>query len=492
MKEKESIKWVHLIGICGVAMAPVANMFKEMGWFVSGSDKGIFPPMSDYLKERGIDIELGSKEKHLTRNYYKKEKSVQSEIGEYPDVVVVGNFFGLNNPEYKFTKKNNLRMMSYPDVFEEYLIKSNSIVVAGTYGKTTSSALLSLIFQKAGKNPSFMVGGIAKNFDNGVVNTDSLWSILEGDEYISARFDPVSKFFHYKPEFLLLTACAWEHTDIFKTEKAYVDNFKKLVGSLPKNGLVVANKNGKNVDEVLTAARCKVVTYEFNKVDDKIVEADWFNLSHNENKGTGEIIIFNKHTKEEFTVSTELIGNHNKENIVGCCALARELYIGQDSVIEGVKSFEGIVRRLEVIYEEEYVKVLADHACSPPKILGSLSALRDTFTDWHITIISEPNVGNRTKDSLPLFEGIYKDADEVIIPHLKMIRTPEGEERVSGKELVEYLGKDIDFVQYIEDDNKLVKYVSGKDVGKHIICFMSASSFRGMVEQVVNILKNRK
>lgn len=480
-------KWVHFIGICGVTMAPLANMFKNMGWFVSGSDKGIFPPMSDYLKQRKIDIELGFKEKHLQKVYY--ERKGLKRLSKFPVLVVVGNYVGLNNTEFKFVKEKNLNFKSYPEVLEEYLVKSNSIVSAGTYGKTTTSALLALIFQVSGKNPSFMIGGLAQNFKDGIKNTNSKWSIIEGDEYISARYDSVSKFFHYKAEFVLLTSCAWEHTDFFKTEEDYVLNFKKFIGSLPKDGIVVANKNGENVQEVVKEARCKVISYELNKVDDKLAHADWLNLSHKEKGEMGEIVLYNRHTKEEFKVQTLLIGDHNRENIIGCCALARELGIKMEPIRKAVRKFDGIKRRLEVRFEEENFKLLDDHACSPPKVLGSLRALRSTFSDWYITIIFEPNVGNRTCEAMPLFKGVFDKADEVIIPHLKPVRTKEGLERVSGEGLARQLKKFEVKVRYIEKDDELVEYVSKKDVGKHIVCFMGAYGWRHMIEDVIEAKK---
>lgn len=480
MKNK---KWVHLIGICGVTMAPLANMFKELGWFVSGSDKGIFPPMSDYLEDRDINIELGFKTKYLTKEHYKDEKS---SISEYPDLVVMGNYATLKNDEYVFAKDKELNILSYPEVLSKYLVKSNSIVIAGTYGKTTSSALLSLMFEKAGKNPSYMIGGLAKNFENGIKNTDSEWSIIEGDEYISARFDKKSKFFHYSPEFLLLTAASWEHTDIFKTVQDYIDNFKKLVRKIPPNGIIVAAKKGDNVEEVLREARCKVVTYELNKIDDELVDSDWFNLSHKENSKKGEIVLYNKHTKEEVELTTDLIGDHNRENIIGCSVLARELDIDKEAIIDGVKDFKGIKRRLEVRYKEENLKIIDDHACSPPKVLGSLGALRQTYPDWHITVVFEPNVGNRTKESLPLFKEVFEQADEVVIPHLKPVKTKSGVRRTTGNQLYKFLKEQEINTTYIGDDDKLVEYVSGKDVGKSIICFMGAYSFRRMIEQVID------
>lgn len=481
----DKTKWVHLIGICGVTMATLANMFKKRGWFVSGSDKGIFPPMSDYLKKRNIDIELGFKEKHLTKEYYEAKTDKLHAISDLPDYVIVGNYIGPNNEEYRFARKNKLNIRSFPEILEKYLVKSNSVVIAGTYGKTTSTAILALIFKEANRNPSFMIGGIAKNFKDGIKNTRSKWSIIEGDEYITARFDPVSKFYHYKAEFMLLTACSWEHTDVFKTKQDYIDNFKNFVRSISRNGIIVANKNGENVQEVICEAHCKVITYELNKIDQNIADADWFNLSHKENKDIGEIVIFNKHTREEFSVKTNLIGSHNRENIVGCCALARELDIDIESIQKAVYKFSGIKRRLEVRYEEVNLKIIDDFACSPPKILGSLKALHDTFPDWHITIIFEPNVGNRTKEAIDLFKGVFSQASEIIIPHLKPVKTKRGECRVDGKELEDYLKNTGVNVKYIEEDNTLVDYVSKKNVGKHIICFMGAYGWRNMIEEVI-------
>jgi len=481
-KEK---KWVHFIGICGVTMAQLAYMFKKKGWFVTGSDKGIFPPMSDYLKDREINIELGFKEEHLKGSYYKKTNK------DYTDLVIVGNYASLKNQEYKYAKKKGLNIKSFPEMLKKYVVKSNSIVIAGTYGKTTSTALMALIFDEAGKNPSYMIGGLANNFKNGVKNTKSKWSIIEGDEYTSSRFDLRSKFHHYQAEFLLLIACSWEHTDIFKTEQDYIDNFKELVKSISRNGIIVANRNGKNVKEVIKEAHSKVIIYELNKIDDNLVKADWFNLPHKENEQLGEIVIFNKHTKEEFTVETELIGSHNRENIIGCCVLARELGIDIESIKKAVSKFKGIKRRLEIRYQEGNIRIIDDFACSPPKIIGSMTALNEEFPDWHKTIIFEPNVGNRTKESLELFQGVFKGADEVIIPHLKPVKTVIGEHRVSGEELRDYLNKNEVNVFYIEEDNNLIKHINKKNPGKHIICFMGAYGWRNMIIDLIKLYKNR-
>lgn len=472
-------KWIHFIGVCGVTMGPLSNMFKKRGWYVTGSDKGIFPPMSDYLKEKGITLKLGFKREHIDPETYNIEKSM-------PDEVVVGNFISTKNKEYLYAKDKGINVKSFPEILSEYLIKDNSIVVAGTHGKTTCTALLSHIFEKAGKKPSYMIGGIPLDLEDPIANCKGKWSIVEGDEYTSSRIDPISKFFHYKTEFLLLTACSWEHTDVFKTSDIYVENFQNYVRSLPEDGLIIANQNGKNVSDVVKEARCKLVTYELNRMDSNIAKANWFNLVHQENKKKNEIVMYNRDTKEEFSLYTNLIGDHNKENVIGCVALAREMGIQRDHIIKAVETFRGIKRRLEIRLEEENLIIIDDHACSPPKVRGSLDALRANYGDWNITIIFEANVGNRTREALPLFRGVFESADEVVIPRLRKVKTKRGQERVNGKKLADFLKADGVNVSYIDDDEKLVSYISKKDVGKHLVCFMGAYGWRHMIEDLIS------
>ena len=474
-------KWIHFIGICGVTMAPCANMFKKKGWFVSGSDMGIFPPMSTYLKENEINIELGFKYLHLTRDYYKNDK-----IADFPDIVVVGNFATIKNPELLFARKQNITVKSYPEILKEYLVKDNSVVIAGTAGKTTCAALVTKIFIEAGLNPSFMVGGIASDLPDSIHDSSSKWSIIEGDEYISARFDPVSKFFFYSAEFLLLTSVFWEHTDVFKSEDDYVNNFQKLISQISPNGLIVACSSKENVSEALKSARCKVVSYELNKSDNILPLSTWFNLPFREN--LNEILLYNRLTKQEILLKTNLIGDHNRENIIGSAALCLELNIKPEVVQKAVANFYGIKRRLEIKYQEENLIIFDDFASSPPKIAGSLEALRQTYKDYYITIIFEPNVGNRTPDALNLFKNIFHEADEVILPRFKHIKKTS-EDRITENDLLDTLKKEDVNAIFISDDNELVSYVKSKNVGKRIICFMGAYSFRGMIDQVVKEFK---
>src|SRR3989339_460829 len=247
-------KHIHFIGICGVAMSALAIAFQKAGYTVTGSDAGFFPPVSDNLENNKINFYPGW---HL-------EKMIAN--GK-PDLVVVGNVASSTNPEWVYVQKNNLEYLSYPEAIAKFFVKPNSIVCAGTYGKTTTSALLAWILTQNGYNPNYMFGGLAidNDFDSASLgchsreggnpqspsaNLDSRlrgndnkgWSVLEGDEYKTARWDNSPKFSHYSPTHLLLTAIGWDHADVYPTEDSYFNAFENLVKMIPKNGLIITKK----------------------------------------------------------------------------------------------------------------------------------------------------------------------------------------------------------------------------------------------------------
>ncbi len=461
--EKSSEKtssWIHFIGISGVTMAPIANAFKEQGWFVTGSDKGFFPPMSTYLIEKAITVEVGFRKEHLKREYYKEKygDKLNFDLGKHPDLVVIGASMGSKNPELLFAKEQKLKVKSYPQVLEKYEIKEGgSIVVSGTYGKTTITSLLVHIFQKAGENISFMIGALAKDIPDGVKlkDEDTKWSITEGDEYVSASFDQRSKFVHYHPNYLILTSAELDHTDIFPTKEAFIENFKNLAESVPSEGLIVANKNGENIDQVVENATAKVIFYEYDEKD--------------------------------FPYEEKLIGDHNRENIIAAATLARNLNLPSETIKEAVASFQGIKRRLEIRLDLEDAKVIDDFGSTPAKARGSLAAVKQEFSKYKIVAIFEPNAGNRTQEAVPLYDNVFKDAAEVIIPRLSSVKSKEGQMRLGGRDLAEVIAKTHKRVVYFTDDDKLIEYLA-KFKGKKVIVFMGSHGFRGMIERTIKTI----
>src|SRR3989338_8593044 len=222
-------KRIHFIGICGVAMSAIALAFKRQGWKVTGSDVGFYPPISTYLQKNKVDYYPGGHPEKMTAE-------------GNPDVVVVGNVASSTNPEWLYVKKNNLQYQSYPEIIQKFFIKINSIVCAGTYGKSSSATLLTWILKETGHNPSYMFGGLSLNNIPAAELTDSDWSVVEGDEYKASRWDTGPKFAYYSPTELLLTSIVWDHADIYPTETLYREAFQKLIDSLPKNGLLVVSE----------------------------------------------------------------------------------------------------------------------------------------------------------------------------------------------------------------------------------------------------------
>lgn len=447
------MKHIHFIGICGVAMSALALTFKERGWKVTGSDVGFYPPVSTSLEEHQIDFYAG----------WHPEK-----IGK-PDLVVVGNVASSTNPEWLYVKEHKLNFRSYPEVISDFFVKRESIVCAGTFGKTTTTALLTWIFLNSGHNPSYMFGGLSQNKLPPAHLTEEDYSILEGDEYKSARWDIRPKFFHYKPKHLLLTAVIWDHADVYKTERDYIEVFQKLVNE-PKGTLVVSErvKNISLPERTITYGASSDAVYRYGDV----VE-------------TAEGIKFNiKHDGISHAVSSPCLGEYMADNITGCFALAHELGLKPEKIIESVKSFIGMKRRLEKRHDGKVI-VIDDIAHSPAKAASVLKTIRKIYPG-KIFAVFEPNSGNRLQPAIPGYDGSFKDADEIIIPRLTKLKQAAADEKsLDGEDIANVIKKTQPNTTYLDDDSELVKYLITKAKPKQVIVFLGSHGFRGMIEEVV-------
>lgn len=482
-----SKEWVHFLGMCGVTMAPLAYSLEQKGYLVTGSDKAIFPPISNYIKERGMKLELGFREIHLSKDYYLDKFGDEFEnVNEKPDFCVIGNFTGLNNPEFEYIKKNNIPYYSFPEILNKFVIKENSIVVVGTYGKTTTTSMLAYIFGGTKLNPSFMFGAISNNIKDPLYISDSDWSIVEGDEYSSSRWDTKSKFFHYSPKYLILTSCAWDHTDIFKTEDDYIDNFINLVKSVPEDGLIIANINGKNIDKVISKARCKVIFYSF----DSNVDAEYIGkYRKSEDSNSSNVLEIVMPNKQVIEIRSNLLGKFNYENMLASFAISNELGINIEIIKSRLEKYSGIKRRLEIKYSNNDLFVIDDFSSVPAKAKGTLNSLRDEFPNHKIVAIFEPNTGNRTVESQSQYDHIFDLADEVIIPRLRMTKADDGEKRLTGEEIADTIRGTHKNTIYIDNDNELINHLLTNNKEKAIIVFMGSGSFRGMIQELIKRLE---
>ena len=240
-------KHIHLIGICGTAMAALAGMLKQRGFKVTGSDAAAYPPMSTFLESLGIPV---------------AQPFAAANLSKKPDLVVVGNAISRGNVELEYVLDERIPFTSLPQVLhDEFLLGKEVLVVSGTHGKTTTTSMLAWIFHSAGEQPSFLIGGIAENFGSSFTVAEGKHFILEGDEYDTAFFDKGPKFLHYFPDAIILTSVEFDHADIYKDLEAVEIAFKRLVNLVPKRGRIIAFDSGKSLETCLAKAFSPVERY---------------------------------------------------------------------------------------------------------------------------------------------------------------------------------------------------------------------------------------
>jgi len=482
-------KHIHVIGICGVATSALAIAFHKAGVKVTGSDKGFFPPVSTYLNESGVEYYAG---------WHPERLAEWLEKGDKPDFVMIGGTgTSPSNPETLFAKENNIPTFSYPEVLEKYFIKKNSIVVAGTWGKTTTSALLSFILMQAGMRPSYFTGGLSLSHPTGAMS-DSDWSVVEGDEYQISISDKRPKFVHYAPTHLLLTSVSWDHADLYPTEKDYFDTFKKLTDKIPEGGMIVACSDDKGVKKILpiistgkNSLTPKVLTYGRNESADY----SYHSISYTKNGLHFQITASDGACYE---IHSPMLGHFNVENIAGAFAMAHSIGIPTDRIVEAIKEFKGIKRRFEKRFDGE-ITVLDCHAPTAEKAASVLESIREVYKE-KIIAIYEPNIGGRDQKTAHKYDGAFKDAAYVLIPRLTKLKVAgeidgkkadakEVDEKMEGSDLLKVIMRTHKDVAYFEEDTSLINFIRTTAKKGDCIVFLGSHGFRGMIEETVKMLK---
>jgi len=514
------MKHIHFIGICGVGMGALAVLWKQKGWKVTGSDVGFYPPISTHLKNHSIeyypgwhpekigchrepagrgDLLANQRLRSLSRNEV-RDPAPRNDSNR-PDLVVVGNVAGSKNPEWLAVQENKIPYVSYPELIAQNLVKKNSIVCAGTYGKTSSAVLLSWILIEAGYNPAYMFGGLSLNLENSASDPEnSEWSILEGDEYKTARWDDQAKFFSYKPTHLLLTDIRWDHADLYPTEKSYFDAFQKLVEMVPEDGLIVASERISSVIPTEAEGSLKNGERDFSialrsaqndskKGNDKVRivrygqhsgEYIYRNVQQMKEQLNFEIV----HQEKIHSLQIPIIGEYMAENICGCFALAHTIGIAPEKIISALNKFQGIKRRLEKRGQINGADIFDDIAHSPLKAKSVLETLRKIYTG-KIYAIFEPNTGNRQTVALPQYDQAFVAADTVIIPRLTKVKNKPEEKNMEGDELTSIISRSHQNVKYIADDSELIGYLKQKIQPNDVVVFLGSHGFRGMIENLL-------
>ncbi len=390
-------KKAHFIGIAGKGMSAVALLLREMGWEISGSDEGFYPPVSDYLAGAGILFARG----------YKKEN-----IPPGADLIVIGKNTKLvpeSNEEVAAAFASGKKVVSFPDILQELTAGQETLVVVGSYGKSTCTALIAWCLVRAGKDPSYFIGEVTRGLPSYSHKGKKSVFVLEGDEYPSANWDPTSKFLHYNAKNVLLTSATHDHINVFPTHEEYLAPFQTLLQSLPPEGLLVVNSSEPHAIALAELSAAKKVFYS---IDDS---RHWH--AHNIKYGLPTTFEFMNGTKKIAQLSTQLLGAHNIENIVGSSALLLEMGLLTPAELAAtVASFQGVKRRVELLSPRSTIPVFEGFGSSYEKAKSAIAAMKLHFPARRLVVVFEPHAFTwRNRAALPQYDDVFVGADKIYI-----------------------------------------------------------------------------
>jgi UDP-N-acetylmuramate: L-alanyl-gamma-D-glutamyl-meso-diaminopimelate ligase len=457
------IRSVHFVGVCGTAMASTAAAMKERGFVVTGSDQNVYPPMSGFLAERGIEVLSGYAEQNLAGK---------------PDLVVIGNAISRGNPEAEAVLERKLRYCSLPELLKEFFIRGKrSLVLAGTHGKTTTAALLAWVFEHNGFNPGFLIGGMPANFKQGARFTQSEWFIIEGDEYDTAFFDKRSKFVHYLPEVAIINNLEFDHADVFENLGAIQNSFRRLINLVPRNGLLLANGDDPNIAPLLQAAHCPVK--RFGLGESNSVRA--CNVKLGRTASEFELPSFKYHLN--------LIGELNVRNALAVVACAKHCGLKNAQIQSAFDSFKGIRRRMEIRGVSGGVTVIDDFGHHPTAIRETLRALRLKYGSEKIWALFEPR-SNTTRRNVFQDElaRAFEAADAVVIAQIARLEQLAPSERLDPERLLNELKSQGKECAYLPDADSIVEHVASRSKGGDVVCVFSNGGFGGIHEKLIRTL----
>lgn len=418
---------IHILAIAGTMTAPLAVALKKQGHTVTGSDQEkIYPPISTLLETNKISFN-------------------QSTIDSSIDLAIIGSgylSFSQCLSEFEKIKELNIPYISATEYLAKNLIKTNSILVAGSYGKTTITSLLSWVTTQCGLNPNYFFGGfVADNFPS-LKFTDSDFSVIEADESING-LDTQAKFLYYPVKYLILTSAQWEHKDSYSTAEDNFNAFKKLVQNLPANGLLVYNSADPEVQKLLPFCQAKAIPY-----------------------------------KVESSVKSNLIGLYNQQNIFAVISLCQNLDLPIDQILAAVASFPGVKRRLEVIYQKNNLLIVDDFAQSAVRVKSAIDAIHYSYPNSKIYVYFEPHASFlKSKSSLSGFNEALKNTHQVILSKINFSSAISKTDRVTAKDWTEIVGSKL---IYQPLNSEIISYFSNTLKPNDVLIHFSSGGLDGL------------
>ncbi|MBF0163977.1 MAG: UDP-N-acetylmuramate:L-alanyl-gamma-D-glutamyl-meso-diaminopimelate ligase [Magnetococcales bacterium] len=384
---------LHIIGICGTAMAGIAALAREAGWRVTGSDAGVYPPMSDFLAGLAIPVAEGFRAENLI---------------PAPDLVVVGNAISRGNPELEALLDAGLPYVSGPEWLQTHVLQGrHPVVVTGTHGKTTTTSLMARVWEEAGWGPGFLIGGIPLDFGVGARAPQGPWIVIEGDEYDTAFWDKRPKFLHYRPKTLILHNLEYDHADIYPDLEAIRTQFRLLLRTVPSSGLVLANGDDPEIEALLSHVHSRVIRYGLDGA---------YPFTARLEQEDGRVWTVVRDGEDLFTVTWTMTGRHNVMNGLAVAAAALSHGMPPFRIRNGLAAFRGVARRLQQRFEIQGVTVYDDFAHHPTAIATTLRGLRAHVGEARIWVILEPRSNTmRRRVHQPRMAGAFEAADRLIL-----------------------------------------------------------------------------
>ncbi len=461
----ENIKTIHLTAICGTGMGALAGVLKDLGFEVTGSDHKAYPPMSDFLAEKGIDVFQGYDGSNLAHE---------------PDLVVVGNVISRDNPEAEKMVEMGLNFCSMPQAINRFMVAYRQpILVTGTHGKTTTCSLMAWVLHTAGLDPGFMIGGILKNFNSNYRLGGGKIIVIEGDEYDTAFFHKVPKFVHFDSSLSVLTSIEFDHADIYKDMDNVKQAFSEFITSIPPEGTVAIFDGDKNIDELIVKTRGRVVRYGMEedsawRIGHIAVEPPWMKF---------ELL---KRGRSLGVFKTRMIGEHNLLNALAVIAVSDVLGIPMETIGQALETFEGIKRRQEVRGEKRGIAVIDDFAHHPTAVRETVRAVKPFYPSGRLIAVFEPRTNTSMRD---VFQDVYPKsfdhADVVCIRKPPLLKKIPSDERFSSLKLVKDLKRRGKEAYYFEDTKNIIDFLVKTAKSGDAVLIMSNGGFDNIHERLL-------
>jgi UDP-N-acetylmuramate: L-alanyl-gamma-D-glutamyl-meso-diaminopimelate ligase len=459
---------IHLIGVCGTAMGALACMLKDLGYEVTGSDQKVYPPMSRFLADRGIAVMEGYRAENLSYG---------------PDLVVVGNVVPRTNPEAVECERQGLPYCSMPQAVNRFVADGKQILmIVGTHGKTTMAALLAWVLQTAGRDPSFVIGGILKNFDSNYRLGRGGVIVIEGDEYDTAFFDKGPKFLHYAPAATVLTSIEFDHADIYRDLEHVKSAFRRLVDGLSRERLLVACDGDAAIDEVIAGAAATVQRYGSGagcdwRLGAITAEPPW--MSFEVLRAGGVFGCFR----------TGMIGRHNLLNALAVIAVADHLGISAAAMAEALESFQGVKRRQEIRGEKRGIVVMDDFAHHPTAVRETIAAVRAAYPGRRLIAVFEPRSNSSMRKVFqPVYPQAFDGADRIFIRRPSMLEKVPEAERFSAEALVDELQRQGLDAGFYPDTESIIEAIVDSGRSGDVLLIMSNGGFDNIHERLLESL----